>query len=466
LAVRTNEKRHTFHIPVMGTGFTIDTPLRVAKYGISSVIALLDDVLIEQMRKLHSEREGILYKAIKKTDKDSRARRITAYLNLLDKIINRQINELKKSPFVDGSDITRYFDLLPNGDLRNEYSRMLHETDPEKKKKMQSELRNFVIPGSIDANIMTKCDRDKYERGEKLAPQFADAMSAFRGFAKSSVSASIVFSAGMNPRLYTYVSEFSDFFPDENGCSKKKIVLKVSDYRSAIIQGKFLAKRGLWVSEFRVESGLNCGGHAFSGKGHLMGVTLSEFYEKREELTQLLFDLYSKALVTKGLTKPKASLNFAVTAQGGIGTFEENEMLLKHYGLDGTGWGTPFMLVPEVVNVDDLHLKKLEKAKKKDIYLSDSSPLNVPFWNLRKSASEKAREIRIKKGIPGSRCLKGFPAFNQEFTTVPICTASRAYQKLKLADLKAKGGSEKQLLKARIEGILQSLVCATISPDR
>ena len=26
---------HTFHIPVMGTGFTIDTPLRVAKYGIS-----------------------------------------------------------------------------------------------------------------------------------------------------------------------------------------------------------------------------------------------------------------------------------------------------------------------------------------------------------------------------------------------------------------------------------------------
>ncbi len=28
---------HTFHIPVMGTGFTIDTPLRVAKYGISSI---------------------------------------------------------------------------------------------------------------------------------------------------------------------------------------------------------------------------------------------------------------------------------------------------------------------------------------------------------------------------------------------------------------------------------------------
>ena len=40
---------HSFHIPVMGTGFTIDTPLKVARYGISSVISLVDDVLIEQV---------------------------------------------------------------------------------------------------------------------------------------------------------------------------------------------------------------------------------------------------------------------------------------------------------------------------------------------------------------------------------------------------------------------------------
>ena len=31
---------HNFYIPVMGTGFTIDTPLKVAKYGISSVVSL------------------------------------------------------------------------------------------------------------------------------------------------------------------------------------------------------------------------------------------------------------------------------------------------------------------------------------------------------------------------------------------------------------------------------------------
>ncbi|MEA1950456.1 MAG: hypothetical protein U9N87_03670, partial [Planctomycetota bacterium] len=65
---------HTFHIPVMGTGFTIDTPLRVAKYGISSVISLVDDVLIEQMRELHCRRLGEEFVPIKKGEHDVRAR--------------------------------------------------------------------------------------------------------------------------------------------------------------------------------------------------------------------------------------------------------------------------------------------------------------------------------------------------------------------------------------------------------
>jgi hypothetical protein len=42
---------HTFHIAVMGIGFTLDTPLRVSQYGISSVISLVDDLLIEQVRR-------------------------------------------------------------------------------------------------------------------------------------------------------------------------------------------------------------------------------------------------------------------------------------------------------------------------------------------------------------------------------------------------------------------------------
>ena len=47
--IHTN-KAHTFHIPVMGTGYTVDTPVKVAHLGISSVISIVDDILIEKMR--------------------------------------------------------------------------------------------------------------------------------------------------------------------------------------------------------------------------------------------------------------------------------------------------------------------------------------------------------------------------------------------------------------------------------
>ena len=63
---------HSFHVPVMGTGFMIDAPLRIAKYGISSVLSLVDDVLIEQMRRFHCQREGEPYEEIASREEDSR----------------------------------------------------------------------------------------------------------------------------------------------------------------------------------------------------------------------------------------------------------------------------------------------------------------------------------------------------------------------------------------------------------
>ncbi|MBC8426945.1 hypothetical protein H8E07_22755, partial [bacterium] len=81
---------HTFHIPVMGTGFTIDTPLKVARYGISSVISLVDDKLISQMHK----QLGGTDESITDRTEDSRARRITAYLNLLDDGVRTQVERL------------------------------------------------------------------------------------------------------------------------------------------------------------------------------------------------------------------------------------------------------------------------------------------------------------------------------------------------------------------------------------
>ena len=162
---------HTFHIPVMGTGFTIDTPLRVARYGISSVVSLVDDVLIEQMRRFHCEREGEPFEEIAGKDDDSRARRITAYLDLLDRVVARQTEELRATPFVSGSEITRYYELLPESPLKQTYRQMLETADPAAKTLLQTELRRAVVAGSIDVNIMTKLDRERFHAGRSACAQ-------------------------------------------------------------------------------------------------------------------------------------------------------------------------------------------------------------------------------------------------------------------------------------------------------
>ncbi|MDH3556700.1 MAG: hypothetical protein OEU80_05165 [Deltaproteobacteria bacterium] len=450
---------HSFHIPVMGTGFTIDTPLRVAKYGISSVIPLVDDVLVEQVRKYHCEKHGEPYEEISNRDQDARALRITAYLNLLDRLIRPQIEGLQASPFEDGSEITRYFEMLPETPLKQAYGEMLATTEPEAKARMQEDLRQRAVPGSIDVNIMTKLDRDVYWDGKKLPAEFTDAMAALRGFANSTLNSSVVFSAGINQRLYAYAATFDDFFPDDNGELKKKIILKVSDYRSASIQGRFLAKKGLWVSEYRIESGLNCGGHAFATDGYLLGPVLEEFKEKRQELTDTLHAAYAKALADRGWSVNNEPHEMGITVQGGIATALENEFLLRYYMIDRTGWGTPFLLVPEVTNVDNAHLEKLLAATDGDVYLSDSSPLGIPFWNLRTSASEETRRQHIREGKPGSPCLKGAARLNTEFTEIPICPSSRVYVKRKLQHLPEEGLSAEQLAAAKESVLRKSCIC-------
>jgi hypothetical protein len=44
----THPSIHTFNIPVMGMAYTIDSPIRVAHLGISSVISIMNDELIEK----------------------------------------------------------------------------------------------------------------------------------------------------------------------------------------------------------------------------------------------------------------------------------------------------------------------------------------------------------------------------------------------------------------------------------
>ena len=457
------ESPHTFHIPVMGTGFTVDTPLRVARYGISSVISIGDDVLIEQMRKFHCENNSEKYEAIPSRSEDARARRITAYLDLVQRLVTRQIETLRRSPFGPGSEITRYFELLPEGALRRRYRDMLAMDEGLGRDRVQEELRTQVRPGRIDVNILTKADRNLYDGTRELAPEFAVAMSALRGYARSGLRSSVVFSAGMNPRLYRYAAEFDDFLPDADGALRKQIILKVSDFRSALVQGKFLAKRGLWVSEFRIESGLNCGGHAFATNGYLLGPILAEFAEKREELAGSLHEHYREVLSAEGRYVPTAPRTIRITVQGGIGTPEENEFLLRHYGADGTGWGTPFLLVPEVTNVDAGHLVKLAEAVERDVVLSPNSPFGIPFWILRTSAAEETRLQRIEEGRPGSPCPKGYLASDTAFTHIPICPASHAYQKRRLAQLATEGLPEEALSTVREQVLAKSCLCEILA---
>jgi len=428
---------HTFHIPVMGTGFSIDTPIKVAPFGISSVISLVDDALIEEMRQFYSHLMGEECTAISKYEEDFRARRITAYLNLVHRIVEKRFQEVKNSSFEEGTEITKYFELLPDdSQVKILYRTMLKEMDPKIKEQTQTQLRGRMQCGDINVNIMTKLDRMNYDpKGILLPAEYSDALSALRGFAKSTLNSSIVFSAGFNRRLYSYIEQFEDFFADANGFIKKKIVLKVSDYRSSIIQGTFLAKKGLWVSEYRIESGLNCGGHAFASDGYLMGPILEEFKVKRQELMNDLHKICNDALQIKRKPTFNEPHPVRITAQGGIGTPQENNFLLNYYQLDSTGWATPFLLVPEVTNVDPETLERLSQAEEKDVYLSEVSPLGVPFYTLRNSNSELEKERKIALGRPGSACPKSFLVSNTEFTKEPICTASRQYQKLKIDQL-------------------------------
>jgi len=239
----------------------------------------------------------------------------------------------------------------------------------------------------------------------------------------------------MNPRLYSYIEQFNDFYPNENGEIKKKIILKVSDYRSAFIQGKFLAKKGFWVSEYRIESGLNCGGHAFPTDGYLLGPVLAEFKEKREELIQTIHEIYIDALTRKNRSHPKTKLSIKISAQGGVGTAEEHQFLIDYYQIDSVGWGSPFLLVPEATTVDDTTLNKLVEAGEEDLYLSDVSPLGVQFNNLKSSTKSEEKISLIEKGKPGSPCVKKFLALNKEFSEKGLCTASRKYQLLKIKEL-------------------------------
>ncbi|MEO6175497.1 MAG: hypothetical protein ABIP27_10145 [Flavobacterium circumlabens] len=431
----TKNNLHTFHIPVMGLAYTIDSPIRVAHYGISSVISIADDELIEKMRLFYSTKFNQPYQEISQKILDYRAERITSYLNLVDKIVKQKFESFKTELAESKTALENFMAMLPNtSDIKKGFQNLLDD-GISFKDNIQNYIESQLSPGAIDVNIMTKLDKDNFDKNIQLPIAFNDAHAALRGFAKSNLNSSVVLSAGMNPRLYSYFENFSDFYPDENNVLKKKIILKVSDFRSAMIQGNFLAKKGLWVSEYRIESGLNCGGHAFATEGLLLGNILEEFRQKKEQLVQSSHELMVKALQQKNTAFPNEPLATKITVQGGVGTAEEHEFLLATYKVNSIGWGTPFLLVPEATSVDPETRKLLINAKEEDLYLSHISPLGVPFNSVKGTSNEILKQKRIQENKAGSSCPKRFLALSKEYDPKGICTAAKKYQDIKLAAL-------------------------------
>ncbi|WP_427875335.1 hypothetical protein [Flavobacterium sp. MMS24-S5] len=461
----TKNNLHTFHIPVMGLAYTIDSPIRVAQYGISSVVALADDDLIEKMRNFYSTKFNIPYEEITQKFHDYRAERITSYLNLVDKIVKEKFENFKTELAESKTALENFMSMLPNtSDIKKGFQNLLDDGIAFKEN-IQNYIETNLFPGEIDVNIMTKLDKDNFVKNEQLPIEFNDAHAALRGFAKSNLESSVVLSAGMNPRLFGYFENFKDFFPNENNELKKKIILKVSDFRSAMIQGNFLAKKGLWVSEYRIESGLNCGGHAFATDGLLLGTILEEFKQKKEQLVQSAHDLMIKALQAKNQPIPENPLELKITVQGGVGTAAEHEFLLDEYNVDSVGWGSPFLLVPEATSVDKETRNLLMNAKEDDFYLSNISPLGVPFNTLKGTTNEFLKQKRIQENKAGSSCPKKFLALSKEYDPHGICTASKKYQDIKLEELEAKKDtiSIDEFKKSKIKITEKSCLCVGLA---
>src|SRR5688500_4012490 len=145
-----NSSPHNFHIPVMGLAYTVDTPIKVARFGINSVISIIEDKLIELMRKHYYQETQKPYIPITSKEDDFRAKRITDYLNLDNTIIKDQFEKLRTSAFETGSEIVKYFEMLPaNSVLRLAYEKMKEAENALEKKALEEYLRSQLRQGQI-----------------------------------------------------------------------------------------------------------------------------------------------------------------------------------------------------------------------------------------------------------------------------------------------------------------------------
>ena len=424
---------HKIHIPVMGICYTADTPIRVAHLGITSVISLVDDGLLEEYRMAYAERLGLDLGSPQTT----RIGRIRSYLDFVADEVERKFTRLCAERFDGGSDKDLYFLMLPlDSRLRVEYDGIFAKTGLARIA-AEAALTEKMAPGEIQANIMVGLNHEEA------------AFDAVRGFAASKVKGSLVLSAGVNLAVFEEIAKYKEFYRVDGKAPSKKIILKVSDYRSALIQGRYLAKKGLEVYEYRIESGVNCGGHAFFESKKLLLDVVREFVENREKLFETTRAMIAKfaesSTPVSGIVPPAASAR--ITAQGGLCSPEDVEKIMS-LGIDGVGVGTPFLLVPQATSMDKATRRMLAAATPEDVCISHASPLEIPFVNLRTSTaaelcrkkveeffapeSEKSNAPELKPGFP---CRQHYLCRKVSGFDHPVCMASREYVVQRLAEI-------------------------------
>lgn len=440
---------HKIHIPVMGICYTADTPIRVAHLGITSVISLVDDGLLEEYRMAYAERLGLDLGSPQTT----RIGRIRSYLDFVADEVERKFTRLCACRFDGGSDKDLYFLMLSlDSRLRVEYDGIFAKTGLARIA-AEAALTEKMEPGEIQANIMVGLNHDEA------------AFDAVRGFAASKVAGALVLSAGVNLSVFEEIAKCKDFYRTGKKSPKKKIILKVSDYRSALIQGRYLAKKGLEVYEYRIESGVNCGGHAFFESKKLLLDVVREFVEKRKELFETTRSMIAKFAAScvaannaanasasgaanipvQGILPPPSPAR--ITAQGGLCAPEDIAQVLL-LGIDGVGVGTPFLLVPQATSVDKETRRLLASAKPEDVCISHASPLGIPFVNLQTSTAARICEQKIQEYFapeseksgspelkPGFPCRQHYLCQNIPGFDHPVCMASREYVMHRLAEI-------------------------------
>ena len=460
---------HKIHIPVMGICYTVDSPIRVAPFGISSVISLVDDGLLEEYRMAYAEREGVDVGA----PEHERVGRIRAYLDFVAREVECRFEALQalrirgglQPQFSTGSasgpnDKDRYFLMLPaDSPLLREYEQVCAKQGMARIG-AEVNLTSKMEVGEIQANIMVNLNH------------MDAALDAVQGFATSKIRGSLVLSAGINLGVFEELAKHECFFRHDGVAPAKKIILKVSDYRSALTQGRYLAKKGLEVYEYRIESGVNCGGHAFCSAHGLLPDVLKEFVERKQELfeaTRKEIEKFAERGMAKEGDTGKTSARdivetFAkivppsaparITAQGGLCTAEEVSQVIS-IGADGVGVGTPFLMVPQATSCDRDTRRRLATATPADVRLSHASPLGIPFMNLLTSTAAELCREKMKRmqfdGDFGFPCTQHYLCRNVPGFDHPICMASREYVRHRLAEIDALETAELKTLENATE---------------